>query len=320
MKKGCYVGFDTSNYTTSAAICDEDGRIVANLKRPLLVKAGECGLRQSDALFSHVKNLPDLSDELRSELLGYEVLGVGVSSRPRSVEGSYMPCFLAGVSAAHSFAAASDARVSEFSHQDGHVMAALYSSGAMDKLLGKPFLALHVSGGTTEMLLSEPCDGVPFGLTLVGETEDLNAGQVIDRVGVMLGLSFPCGRELETLAAAYEGKAIKARVTVREKDEKIVCNLSGAENIAKKIYEETEDKGAVAAFVFSHVERTLTEMVEEAEAKYGRLPVLFSGGVMSNMLMRQGLAKKFEAYFAEPAFSADNAAGIALLTYYKNRF
>ncbi len=319
MKKSCYIGFDTSNYTTSAAICDADGKIVANLKKPLPVKAGECGLRQSDAVFAHIKNLPDLCDGLRDELMGYDVAAVGVSSRPRSVEGSYMPCFLAGVSAAHSFAAACGVKVDEFSHQDGHVMAALYSSGAIGRLLGKRFLALHVSGGTTEMLLAEPsCDAL-FRLTLIGETEDLNAGQIIDRVGVMMGLSFPCGAELEKLAAAYEGKPIRSRVSVKQKNEKIVCNLSGVENISKKIYDETADKGAVASFAFCHIERTLTEMVAGAEEKYGRLPVVFSGGVMSNRLMREGLSSRFEAYFAEPAFSADNAAGIALLCYHKNK-
>ena len=319
MKKDCYVGFDTSNYTTSAAICDGDGRIVANLKRPLPVKTGECGLRQSDALFSHIKNLPELCDELHGELLDYDIAAVGVSTRPRSVEGSYMPCFLAGVSAAHSFAAASDAQVCEFSHQDGHVMAALYSSGAMDRLLGKSFIALHVSGGTTEMLLAEPSENSLFKLTLIGETEDLNAGQVIDRVGVMMGLSFPCGRELEKLASAYVGKNTRSRASVKEKDGLIVCNLSGVENISKKLYDETGDKESVAADAFGHIERTLSEMLLLAEAKYGSLPVLFSGGVMSNKLMRKGLSRGLEAYFAEPAFSADNAAGIALLTYYKNK-
>ena len=320
MKKGCFVGFDTSNYTTSAAICDTDGRIVANLKKPLPVKAGECGLRQSDAVFAHIKNLPELCDSLSCELMGYDVLSVGVSSRPRSVEGSYMPCFLAGVSAAHSFASAIGVSVNEFSHQDGHVMAALYSSGAMDMLLGKPFIALHVSGGTTEMLLADPCEDKPFSLTLIGETEDLNAGQVIDRVGVMMGLSFPCGRELEKLAAAYEGRITKSRVSVKWKDDRIVCNLSGVENISKKLYDETGDKGAVAAYAFSHIEKTLSQMIECAEKKYGRLPVLFSGGVMSNKLMRKALSECSSAYFAEPEFSADNAAGIALLTYCKNKF
>lgn len=289
--------------------------MIANIKRPLGVKMGECGLRQSDALFLHTKNLPDLCAELSLTLDENEVLGVGVSSRPRSVEGSYMPCFLAGVSAANAFVAPLQVPLYEFSHQDGHVMAALWSSGGMDSLLGKPFLVFHVSGGTTELLLARP-DREPFSLQMVGNTSDLNAGQVIDRVGVMLGIDFPCGAALETLARDYEGKLQKLRISVSARD-MIECNLSGVENKARRLYEELNDKNAVAAFVFDFICRTLIKMCECAIERYGDMPVLFAGGVMSNMLMRKTLSERFDAYFAEPRFSADNAAGIALLARHK---
>ena len=312
MKKECFVGFDTSNYTTSVAICDACGNVFANLKSPLPVAAGQKGLRQSDAVFSHIKNLPSLCDKLRDELAGCEVRGVGVSARPRSVEGSYMPCFLSGVVAARSFAAGLGLVVEEFSHQDGHVMAALYSADAKDKLWGKDFLAFHVSGGTTELLLAKPSnDG--FELLLVGETADINAGQLIDRVGVMMGIDFPCGPALECLASAVEGKYKKPKSVVRENESKIVCNLSGIENIAKKMLDDATDKSAVAAYVFDCVRDTLSKMADMAIEKYGNMPIIFAGGVMSNKLMRASLSAQFDAYFAEPAFSADNAAGIALL-------
>ena len=224
-----------------------------------------------------------------------------------------MPCFLAGISACHAFAAANGVPVFEFSHQDGHVAAALYSSGARDKLSGREHFALHISGGTTELLLSSPSDENAFSLRLIGETADLNAGQVIDRVGVMLGLNFPCGAELERLATEYDGRIEKMRVSVKEDGELIVCNLSGVENMAKKLYETTGDKNAVAAFVFDHIARTLDTICQNAVEKYGEMPFVFSGGVMSNKLMRKMLSEKYEAYFAEGSFSADNAAGIALL-------
>ena len=200
MREQCFVGFDTSNYTTSAAVCSVDGKIIANLKIPLPVRSGECGLRQADAVFAHVKNLPVLTDRL-GEVLGdrYEPIAVGVSSTPRDAEGSYMPCFLCGVSAAHSFASGIGVPVLNFSHQCGHIMAAAYSSGCADKLMSDKFLAFHVSGGTTELLLVTPTKDT-ISATLVGETLDLNAGQVIDRVGVSLGLDFPCGAKLEELA------------------------------------------------------------------------------------------------------------------------
>ena len=308
--KDCFVGFDTSNYTTSVALCDREGRVLANLKAPLPVKAGERGLRQSDALFAHTKNLPDLTDRLGELLRELDLcpVAVGVSSRPRDAEGSYMPCFLAGVAAAHSFAAARGLPLYEFSHQNGHVMAALYSADRLSLLSGDPFLAFHVSGGTTEALWVEPREE-GFSVTLVGETADINGGQAIDRVGVAMGLSFPCGRELERLAASYTGKIPSRPVCVRDGR----CSLSGVENIAMRLWKDTNDKSLVAAFVFDFIARTLIAMGEQVMDRYGRVPVIFAGGVMSNRFMREDLCAHFEAYFSEPEFSADNGAGISLL-------
>lgn len=309
-RKECFVGIDTSNYTTSVALCDLEGRIIANLKAPLTVKSGERGLRQSDAVFAHVKNLPELMDRLAEALLEYEPIAVGVSETPRMAEGSYMPCFLSGVAAAHSFAASRNIPIYKTAHQNGHVMAALYSSGRSEELLKDRFLAFHISGGTTEVLLITPkSDSHVFEIELVGETEDINAGQAIDRVGVMLGLDFPAGRELENLAKVYQGSFEKRKISVRD----CRCNLSGVENIAKKLYDNGADKEMVAAFTFDFIQRTLCEMAAQALEKYGDMPILFAGGVMSNKLMRGAISKRFEAYFAEPEFSADNAAGVALL-------
>lgn len=306
----CYVGFDTSNYTTSIAVVAEDGRVVANFKTPLPVREGQRGLRQSDALFEHTRNLPDLTDRLKRFLCENELrpVGVGVSATPRDVEGSYMPCFLAGVAAAHSFASALNLPLHKFSHQNGHIMAAAYSSGESEKLLGSPFVAFHVSGGTTEALYVEP-KNKSFAVTLVGETDDINAGQLIDRTGVMMGFSFPAGREMERAASEYKGKIYRHPVCVREGR----CSLSGGENIAARIYEKGNDATETAAFVFDFICRTLIAMGEDAQKRMGRTPVLFAGGVMSNKLMRDKLSKSFDAYFSEPEFSADNAAGIALL-------
>lgn len=309
-KKKAFVGIDTSNYTTSAAVCDFEGKIIANLKAPLPVKPGECGLRQSDAVFAHIKNLPDIMDRLSRELYGYEALAVGVSATPRDVEGSYMPCFLSGVSAAHAFASQNKLPIFETAHQNGHVMAALYSSGESERLLTGRFLAFHLSGGTTEALLVTPnSDGSDFTLELVGETEDINAGQAIDRIGVMLGLSFPAGRELEALAKSYNGKLEKRRVCVKNGR----CNLSGIENIAKALYDKGESKEKIAATAFDFICRTVIAMSEQLLEKHGEMPILFAGGVMSNKIMRAELTSRFDACFAEPEFSADNAAGVALL-------
>ena len=306
MKK-VIIGLDTSNYTTSAAVLTLDGELIANLKSPLPVKAGECGLRQSDAVFHHVKNMPDLMKAMRSHLSECAPVAIGVSSRPRNVEGSYMPCFLTGLSVAEGISASLGIPLFKFSHQCGHVMAAVYSSGKI-ALLEKDFCAFHVSGGTTE-LLRVRFDKNGFETELVGATADLNAGQVIDRVGVYLGLPFPAGKYIEELAKDNDKKIPKRKPKLSD----MKLNLSGLENMAIKLYEETLDKALVAAFVLDYVEQGISLLCESYQQTYGKLPFVFAGGVMSNAIIKEKLKTKFDAYFAEPALSADNAVGIAEL-------
>lgn len=308
MTNECFVGIDTSNYTTSVAVCTMDGEVIANIKAPLPVKEGECGLRQSDAVFAHIKNLPTVMNRLRGELNGKRVLAVGYSAYPRDAEGSYMPCFLAGRAAAESFSAAQDLPLYAFSHQNGHIMAALYSSGAKDVLLNNPFAAFHVSGGTTEVLYATP-QREGFSVELIGETADLNAGQAIDRVGVMMGLGFPCGKEMEMLASTNTQKVPRPRISVKNG----CCNLSGLQNLAEKLWRETGDKALVSAYVFSFVAKTLEAMTAAIDERYSNLPIVYAGGVMSNQSIQGALAIRPNTYFAQPQFSADNAAGTALL-------
>lgn len=302
-----FVGIDTSNYTTSAAVCDENGRVLANLKRPLPVSEGGCGLRQSDAVFAHIKNLPSLMRELSGHISGGSVVAVGVSMKPRDAEGSYMPCFLAGEAAAESFAAPGKLPIFRFSHQSGHIMAAAYSSGASDRLLSSPFCAFHVSGGTTEIVRVVPRTA-GFDVTLIGGTRDLNAGQAIDRSGVAMGLRFPCGPELERLALSNTRKVPKPKICVSG----LECNLSGLENLARGLFEKENDKPLVAAYVIKFVGMTLAALTDELRSEYPGEPVLYAGGVMSNSIIKKMLAGN-GSFFAEPAFSADNAAGISLL-------
>lgn len=305
----CFVGIDTSNYTTSVALASREGEILANLKAPLSVRAGQVGLRQSDAVFAHTKNLPELMGQLGGMLAGHRILGVGVSARPRDAEGSYMPCFLAGVSAASAFAAALGLPLLRFSHQNGHIMAALHSSGAANCLAGRAFGAFHVSGGTTEMLYVTP-RGSDFSVELAGGTRDLNAGQAIDRIGVALGLAFPCGPALEALAAENRREVPAPLVSVQGGE----CNLSGLENKALALYHETGDAALTAAFTLTFLAATLEKMARYLRSADRDLPIVFAGGVMSNRLIAGRLTQALgNVFFAAPAFSADNAAGIALL-------
>ncbi len=307
MKKNVVMGIDTSNYTTSVALMYDDGELIANLKRPLPVKQGEHGLRQSDAVFAHIKNIPEIMAEVRGFIGADSPAAVGVSTRPRNVDGSYMPCFLSGVAVAESVSASLSVPLYKFSHQCGHIMAAIYSSGA-SHLLDKTFAAFHVSGGTTEILRVR-FTGTEFSAELVGGTRDLNAGQVIDRVGTYLGLPFPSGKYLEELAKTNTKKVLSKKPKLSD----MKINLSGLENMAIKLYEETSDKALTAAFILDYVEKGISSLAQAYLEKFGNTDFLFAGGVMSNSIIREKLKIKFSAYFAEPHFSCDNAVGIAEL-------
>lgn len=306
-----YLGIDTSNYTTSAALYTDEGGILQQ-KKLLPVKSGACGLRQSDAVFHHVQQLPTIMEQLLEGFVG-EIAAIGVSSRPRDVEGSYMPCFTVGLGTARVLAKTLRVPFYTFSHQSGHIAAALYSAGCTE-LLKQPFFAFHVSGGTTEAVLVQPDAQTIFQTTLAAGTLDLHAGQLVDRVGVMLGLDFPCGRELEKLAAENREKLPRIRATLKGSD----CCLSGIENNCRRFYEGGASKEATAALCLQSIETTLEAMCRSLLKQYGELPVVFAGGVMSNQLIREQLSRKFHAFFAEPAFSADNAAGTAYLCYLKH--
>ena len=313
MSEGLILGIDTSNYTTSAALCTLEGKVILNLKKLLPVAEGERGLRQSDALFAHTKNLPEIMGSLSSFLdENYperKIVAVGYSKTPRDIEGSYMPCFLSGVAVAQAIAATVGCPSYAFSHQSGHVMAALYSAGELGLIEGdKPFAAFHVSGGTTELLLISPY-GSGFSVELIGGSTDINAGQAIDRTGVLMGMRFPCGKEMESSIDRCDISPAKTRISVKG----LECNLSGLENLAKKLYEETGDKALTSAYCFDFVADTLARMTENLRERYPRIPVIYAGGVMSNKRIGSRLAKFENTYFSSPEFSSDNAAGVALL-------
>ncbi|MCQ2425725.1 MAG: hypothetical protein MJ070_06230 [Lachnospiraceae bacterium] len=297
-----FLGIDTSNYTTSVAVTDGK-KVLVNAKKLLPVGQGERGLRQSDAVFSHLKNMPEV---VRAVGKTDGIAAVGVSVSPRDAEGSYMPCFLAGVSHAEMLSSLLGVPLYRFSHQRGHIRAALYSAGC-EELIGGEYLAFHVSGGTTEALHVK--NGV---ITLVGKTADISAGQAIDRVGVALGLSFPAGAALEKLALSAEGEKLpeKPRITVRDG----VCNLSGLENKAQTFLKKGVSPGVIALYTLTAVRDTLVKMSEQISEKHPGLPILYAGGVMSDKMIRGALSASFDARFAEPEYASDNAAGIALLT------
>lgn len=298
------IGFDTSNYTTSCAWFD--GTAGENVSRLLDVKPGELGLRQSDALFSHVKRLPELSDRLFAHLKPEAITAVGVSTRPRAVEGSYMPCFLAGESQARVLANALHVPLYTFSHQQGHIAAALWSAGRLD-LMQTPHLAWHLSGGTTELLLVTP-EERNVHAEKIGGTTDISAGQLIDRTGQLLGMQFPSGKAIDQTASESDCTEF-FRVKVSESS----FSLSGVQNQIQTFYQNNADPSATAAFCLRSVIHAIRKATLNALKTYPDYPVVFSGGVASNRLLREKM-RDLDAVFAAPEFSTDNAMGIAVLT------
>ncbi|MDD6200478.1 MAG: DNA-binding protein [Firmicutes bacterium] len=299
------IGFDTSNYTTSVAFFD--GTEGENCSRLLPVREGELGLRQSDAVFSHIKSLPELSDRLFSHVSPETITAVGVSTRPRAVEGSYMPCFLVGVSHARLLSEALHVPLIEVSHQQGHIAAALWNAGRLD-LMDKPHLAWHLSGGTTELLLVEP-EGRNVRCTKLGGTTDISAGQLIDRTGQLLKLPFPSGKALDALSAGDTGTEV-----FRVKCEESTFSLSGVENKVRQFYEKTGSPEATAGFALRCVACAVRRATENARKEYPGLEVVFSGGVASNSMLRK-LTADLSPVFAEPGYSTDNAMGVAILAH-----
>lgn len=306
-----YLGFDTSNYTTSVALYFPEENRIVHRKKLLPVKEGEKGLRQSDAVFHHTAALHQLTSELFSETKA-SVDGIGASAFPRMAEGSYMPCFLVGLNTAKVLSAVSGKDVKITSHQNGHILAALYSADKLS-LVRERFIAFHVSGGTTEVLLVEPDENEIIKCSLIASSLDLKAGQAIDRAGVMMGLRFPCGASMDELAQKSERDFGKIKVFTKGCD----VSLSGLENKCKKMLDDGESKEDISKFCFDYICACLETMTDKVLEQYGRLPLVYSGGVMSNSIIKKRLTEKYDGLFAAPEFSSDNAAGVAILTYLK---
>lgn len=305
---GVFLGIDTSNYTTSVALYRAEGEGYLQCKRLLPVREGELGLRQSDAVFHHTRQLPELIEALLSDT-PEPIVGVGVSEKPCEEAGSYMPCFLAGLGAARTAAAVLGAPLARFTHQQGHVAAAAFGA-ERPEWLDRPFLAFHVSGGTTDALLVQPAENRRISCRRLARSLDLKAGQLIDRVGGLLGLPFPAGPALERLAAGAAGPVPRACATMRGAD----CCLSGVENRCRRLIAEGAGPETVARFCLDSVHSAVRGMTEALRKERPELPVLYAGGVMSNGLLREALSAEFPGCgFAPAALSADNAVGIALL-------
>ena len=284
------IGIDTSNYTTSIAYVGEEAAL--NCSQLLPVKEGELGLRQSDAVFAHIKSLPELTGRLFSHIEAKNIRAIGVSTRPRAVEGSYMPCFMVGYSHAKLLADAYGVPLVEVSHQQGHVAASLWSARRLD-LMDVPHLAWHLSGGTTELLLVEP-EGKNVKCTRIGGTTDISAGQLIDRTGVMLQLPFPAGKHMDALS-----KTAVMQEVFKVKCAEMEFSLSGVQNKVEQFHRSCQAPQETAAYALRCVAYAVHKATKNALERYPGLPVVFSGGVASNSMLRSIVAD-LDPIFAEP--------------------
>ena len=304
---GTALGFDTSCYTTSVALA-RDGQIIASRRRLLTVEQGGRGLMQSEGVFQHETRLPGLVEELMREAGVVRLDAVGASVRPRPVDGSYMPVFTVGEGYGRSIAAVLGVPFLATSHQEGHIRAAMVDTGLA---YGEEILAVHLSGGTTEALHVKEGE-----ISLIGGSNDLHAGQFVDRVGVRLGLGFPAGPALEQMAMKGHAEA-RLPVWVRGCE----CSFSGSESAAQRRIDAGEiSPEDMAAEVFSCIARSLAKVLATASEQTGVRKVLLAGGVASSAYLRQLLPERLKKmkvrmklHWGRPELSGDNACGVALI-------
>ena len=303
MKNNLFLGVDTSCYTTSLSVVDSKGNIILNKRRILKVKKGKQGLRQSEAFFQHVSNLSSLYSEIASNVDIRDIKAISVSSKPRNLEESYMPVFLSGLYFARNIGNSLNIPVKELSHQEGHIMASI-SSSTFELYENKKFYLFHLSGGTTELLECEYKKG-RFESKIIGGTLDISAGKLIDRIGVKMGFSFPCGKEMDELSYISNTKKLYP-ISIKGN----YFNLSGIESHGLKnigiIKNEDNAKSLIMSFT-----KTIYEIIKKLDDDKD---ILISGGVSANKYLRNELNNSFSnVYFGSVELSTDNSVGIALL-------
>lgn len=307
----CVLGIDTSCYTTSIAILDDAGNLVADARKLLSVKLGKRGLAQSEMVFQHTRNLPDLLEEVYAKCEDeIHFKAIGVSAYPRPLPDSYMPAFLVGSGFARALATVNKIKLRRISHQEGHIFAGIWSAGGPT---ADHFLALHVSGGTTEIVkVSRSSRQVT--IELLGGSQDLSAGQMVDRVGVALGLPFPAGPHLEQLAKTNQEDPAVIPSSVKE----MVASFSGPETHVMRLIQKGASPESVAEGVQLCIGNSLEKIIRNAVNKTGLHEILMVGGVASNQYIRNHLVNSVrnvgvKLFFPQREYSPDNAVGAAFM-------
>lgn len=313
MKNNPYyvLGIDTSNYTTSIAVLDEDYNLIADERIILDVPKGARGLRQSDAVFKHIQNIPIMSENIFKHIDRNRIKCVSVSNKPRPIKDSYMPAFVSGQAFAKTLSCALDCDYMTFSHQEGHIRA-----GCIDTTINvkEGIVVLHLSGGTTEMLLVKQDEG--YDIEIIGGSQDISFGQLIDRVGVHIGLPFPAGKWLDRMAFDYSGPRTQFLKKICIKDTEI--NLSGIETQCIRSLENNIDQQALISELFYRISEALKQLIINIASKSKHTNILLVGGVSASECIKKYLTDGLrntdnQVYFSKPQLSTDNAVGIAAL-------
>ena len=303
------LGLDTSNYRTSVALVSEEGKILLNFRELLPVPSGMRGLRQNEAVFAHIRQLSTAEEQLRKAAEG-SLAAVAASTAPRDGEDSYMPVFLAGASFGRLTAAVLGVPFIGTTHQRGHLAAAKAGTELEE---AEEYLALHLSGGTTDLL-----EVRGHSITQIGGSMDLHAGQLVDRAGVAMGLLFPAGPAMEELAR--EGSS-EGMLGCSMSDGDLFCHFSGAESqVQRWVREGTIPREQIAREIYDLLARTISRMLCAGAEKTGFRKALVTGGVASSELFRRLLLQRSERkrgapkiVFGQPEMSGDNAVGVALI-------
>lgn len=307
-----YLGIDTSVYTTSIAAIFEDGSIKSK-KETIKLPKGERNIKQSAVVYKHIRRLPEMLKVLDQKYSIDSLNAIAVSAKPRPFHSSYMPVFEAGKSIARVLSTALGVPLYEMSHQENHIEAILAGTKLEKKILEDPFLAVHFSGEESEILMAQLTKR-GYSIQRVAGSLDLDAGMLIDRVGLKLDLSFPAGEELEQIALNAVRKDVKIPTRLRNNN----FLFSGQENYIRNLIDRGVEPEEIAYGLFKMIGKTLTRSIKQLVGEIGYNTILFSGGVMSNLIIRKYLIKKLKKkdinlYFAPPKFCSDNAIGNASL-------
>jgi N6-L-threonylcarbamoyladenine synthase len=316
------LGLDTSSYTTSlCAISLQFGNILADIRRVLPVDSGQIGLRQSQAAFLHQRQLPELMFELQATFRSLcihtpVVRCIGVSVRPRPLMTSYMPVFQAGASLAHSLANFLERiPVVHTTHQEGHLAAADFFLPSAEE---QSFLAVHLSGGTSDVLLAT---WTRFGYRIeeIGLGTDLHAGQFVDRVGVALGLPFPAGPQMERLAlSVIPGQEGTFHLPTSVSGTSM--SFSGPCSAAMRAIKNGIAPPVIAHAVMRSIATAVIKAIHSGLQHQMVDRVVIAGGVSSNRWIRDRIVHRLailhprlNVQFAPPRYSSDNALGVAAI-------